>query len=135
MVSIDKKEAGEGMALANFIAEKNFTAKVIVVVDSDVDVTNQEAVLMAMVARWQPYGNTKLWESMPILPLDQSAPRIGRGSKISIDATRQLPSEGRDRPWPSMNRALLEEGAPEALARVDSKWGKLIRDWSGRRGR
>jgi 4-hydroxy-3-polyprenylbenzoate decarboxylase len=135
VVSIDKKEAGEGMALANYIAEKNFTAKVIVVVDSDVDVTNQEAVLMAMVARWQPHGNTKLWESMPILPLDQSAPRVGRGSKISIDATRQLPSEGRDRPWPSMNRALLEEGAPDALARVDRKWGKLIREWSGRRGR
>jgi len=129
VASIDKKEAGEGMALANYIAEKNFTAKVIVVVDSDVDATNQEEVLMAMVARWQPYGNTKLWESVPILPLDQSAPRIGRGSKITIDATRQLPSEGRDRPWPSMNRALLEEGAPEATARVDRKWGKLIRDW------
>ena len=99
---------------------------------------NQHAVAMAQVLFGQAYYlkfDPKLWESMPILPLDQSAPRIGRGSKISIDATRQLPSEGRDRPWPSMNRALLEDGAPEALARVDRKWGKLIREWSGRRGR
>ncbi len=129
VASINKTEPGQGMELANHIGKTNFTAKVIVVVDADVDVTNQEEVLKAMVARWQPYGNTKIWEAMPILPLDQSAPRIGRGSKITIDATRALPGEGRDRPWPGMNRALFEAGAPDAIPRVDDKWADLIRDW------
>ena len=130
VASIDKQAPGEGMVLAKHIAETSFTSKVIVVVDSDIDVTNQEQVLMAMVALWQPAGNIKVYDSMPILPLDQSAPRIGKGSKIAIDATRQLPAEGRDRPWPGMNRTLFEENAPNALAQVDAKWGSMVRDWT-----
>ncbi|MBT8422689.1 MAG: UbiD family decarboxylase [Gammaproteobacteria bacterium] len=130
VVSIDKKEPGEGLAVANHIAKTNFTAKVIVVVDSDIDVTNQEQVLLAMVALWQPAGNLRVWESVPILPLDQSAPEIGRGSKITIDATRQIPGEGRQRPWPGLNRALFEAGAPDAFARADEQWGQLVRNWT-----
>jgi 4-hydroxy-3-polyprenylbenzoate decarboxylase len=132
VVSIDKTQAGQGMDVIEYIGKSNFTTKVIVAVDSDVDVTNQEEVLMAMVARWQPPGNFKVWESVPILPLDQSAPEIGRGGKMAIDATRQLPEEGRDRPWPPMNRALLEQGAPFSIPEVDKKWETLIRDWQAK---
>jgi hypothetical protein len=28
-----------------------------------------------------------------------------------------------------MNRTLLEEGAPQAFARVDKQWGELVRNW------
>lgn len=129
VVAIDKTAAGQGLEVARHVAEKNFTVKVVVVVDADVDVTDQEAVLMAMVARWQPAGNTRIYDALPILPLDQSAPKTGRGSKIAIDATRALPGEGRNRPWPGMNRALFEAGAPEALARVDRQWADLIGNW------
>lgn len=63
------------------------------------------------------------------MPLDESAPEIGRGSKVAIDATWQLPEEGKVRPVPHMNRTLLEEGAPDAFATVDGKWGDMVRDW------
>ena len=128
-MSINKTAAGQGMEVANDIAKRNFTCKVVVAVDADVDIRNQEEVLQAIVARWQPSDNIMIYDSVPILPLDQSAPKIGRGSKIAIDATWQLPEEGRTRPQPEMNRSLLEQGAPEALSRADKKWAELIRNW------
>jgi UbiD family decarboxylase len=129
VASINKTEAGQGMAVASHLAETNFAAKIVVVVDADVDVSDHEQVLAAMGARWQPAGNTNLYESLPALPLDPSSLRRGSGSKIAIDATRALPDEGRDAAWPVMNRVLLEQGAPEAFAQVDKKWGDLIRGW------
>jgi 3-polyprenyl-4-hydroxybenzoate decarboxylase len=63
------------------------------------------------------------------VPLDESAPVIGRGSKVAIDATWQLPEEGKVRPKPEMNRTLVETRAPEAFRQVDKKWGTLIRNW------
>ena len=50
-------------------------------------------------------------------------------AKIAIDATRQWPEEGGPENFPRWNRTLLEEGAPEAIANVDAKWGEMIRDW------
>jgi hypothetical protein len=40
-----------------------------------------------------------------------------------------LPEEGKTRIKPEMNRTMLEDGAPDAIARVDAKWGELIRNW------
>ncbi len=128
-VSIRKTRAGEGLEIARTIAEKNFFAKVVVVVDDDLDVTNQEQMLAALGARWQPHGATHIYESLPALPLDPSLIKAARGSKIAIDATRQWREEGGPQDFPAMNRTLLEEGAPEAIDRVDRKWGRLVRDW------
>jgi 4-hydroxy-3-polyprenylbenzoate decarboxylase len=128
-VSINKTRPGQGMEVAEQIAETNYFAKIVVVVDADLDVTDHETMLAALGARWQPYGNTKVFESMPALPLDPSTTKLGRGSKIAIDATRQWPEEGGPPSRPEMNRTLLETGAPDALTNVDEKWGEMIRDW------
>jgi len=128
-VSIRKTRPGEGLEVAQHITESNFFAKVVVVVDDDLDVTNQEQMLAALGARWQPFGATHIYESLPALPLDPSLVKGGRGSKIAIDATRQWPDEGGPESFPEMNRTLLEAGAPDAIAAVDRKWGQLIRDW------
>ena len=61
--------------------------------------------------------------------LDPSTTKLGRGSKIAIDATRQWPEEGGPPHRPEMNRALLENGAPDAFDRVDDEWGELIKSW------
>ncbi len=128
-VSIRKTRAGEGLEVAKQIAERNFFAKVVVVVDDDLDVTDQEQMLSALGARWQPAASTHIYAALPGLPLDPSATQRGRTSKIAIDATRQWPGEGGPKAFPALNRTLLEQGAPESFARVDEKWGRLVRNW------
>ena len=128
-VSIKKTQPGEGLQIAKRIAERNFFAKVVVVVDDDLDVTNQEQMLAAMGARWQPGKATEIYDALPGLPLDPSALKRGRTSKIAIDATRQWPEEGGKKNFPPMNRTTLEQGAPNAFDRVDAQWGEMIRSW------
>jgi 4-hydroxy-3-polyprenylbenzoate decarboxylase len=128
-VSIKKTRAGEGLDVAKKITEGNFFAKVVVVVDDDLDVTSQQQMLAALGARWQPAGSTHIYEKLPGMPLDPSSVKRGRTNKIAIDATRQWPEENGPEIYPSMNRTLLEQGAPESFTRVDEKWGQLIRSW------
>jgi 4-hydroxy-3-polyprenylbenzoate decarboxylase len=128
-VSINKTEVGQGLDVAKAIAERDFFSKIVVCVDADTDVTDQEAMLAAMGARWQPFGNTHLYEKQPALPLDPSSITKGKSSKIAIDATRQWPEEGGPEEFPSLNRALLEDGAPDVIAQVDDKWGEQLRAW------
>ena len=128
-VSINKTRPGEGLEVAQQITESNFFAKIVVVVDDDLDVTNQEQMLAALGARWQPDGATHIYERLPGMPLDPSAVKRGQTNKIAIDATRQWPEENGPAVFPPMNRSLLEQGAPEAFSQVDEKWGKLIRSW------
>ena len=128
-VSIRKTRIGQGLEIARRVAEKNYFAKIVVVVDDDLDVTNQRQMLAALGARWQPADATHIYESRNGLPLDPSAASRGRTSKIAIDATRQWPKEGGPAEFPQLNRTLLESGAPDAFSFVDERWGKLIRDW------
>jgi 4-hydroxy-3-polyprenylbenzoate decarboxylase len=128
-VSIRKTRPGQGLEVAKQIAERNFFAKVVIVVDEDIDVTHQEQVLGALGARWQPYRASQLYESLPGLPLDPSATQRGRTSKIAIDATRQWPGEGGPASFPELNETLLKQGAPAAFVTVDQKWGDVIRNW------
>lgn len=127
--SIRKTRPRQGLEVARRIAEKNYFAKIVIVVDEDLDVTNQEQMLAALGTRWQPVNSTHVYESMNGLPLDPSAVRRGRTSKIAIDATRQWPDEGGPKTFPPLNRTLLESGAPEVFAAVDERWGELIRNW------
>ncbi|MDP7041255.1 MAG: UbiD family decarboxylase, partial [Gammaproteobacteria bacterium] len=128
-VSINKTRAGQGLEVAKKVAQHYFFAKIVVVVDADLDVTNQEQMLAALGARWQPLGSTHIFERLPGLPLDPGAKKRGLTNKIAIDATRQFPGENGPAVYPKMNRALLETGAPDAMSRVDEKWGELIRSW------
>jgi 4-hydroxy-3-polyprenylbenzoate decarboxylase len=128
-VAIRKTRPGEGLEVAQQVAETNFFAKVVIVVDEDVEVTSQEQVLSALGARWQPAGAVHVYEDLAGNPLDPSAPKRGRTSKIAIDATRRTPGEGGPAVFPGFNRRLLEEGAPAAFARAEARWGELLRAW------
>jgi len=128
-VSIKKTEPGQGLEIAKAITEKFYNAKIVVVVDDDLDIMDPKVMSAAMGARWQPWGNTEIYESLPALPLDPSTPKVGKTSKIAIDATKQWPEEGGPAVFPEMNETLLVRGAPDAFHRVDAKWGELIRNW------
>ena len=94
-------------------------SKVILVVDDDVDVHNLNEVLWRVTNNFDPERDVQIVKG-PIDALDHSAPMVGFGSKMGIDATKKWPSEGYTRQWPEvvkMNQA--------TVAKIDSIWESL----------
>ena len=97
--------------------------KAIVVVDEDVDVHDQDAVLFHLAANVDPGRDIEIVNG-PLDILDHAAPRLGAGHKIGFDATRKIPGEEVGghavRPWPPL--ILMSEGVK---ARVSKRWGEF----------
>ena len=68
------------------------TAKMLVLVDDDIDVQDEEAVLTHMAAHTDPARDLVLWDG-PADPLDHATAVRGSGRKMGIDATRKRPDE------------------------------------------
>ena len=68
------------------------TAKMLVVVDDDVDVQDENAVWSCVAAHADPARDLILWDG-PADLLDHATAIRGVGRKLGIDATRKLPSE------------------------------------------
>jgi 4-hydroxy-3-polyprenylbenzoate decarboxylase len=66
--------------------------KFIVVVDDDVDVHDEQAVMRALLNRCH-FGRDIEMVNGPLDILDHAAPRLGAGCKIGFDATRRIPGE------------------------------------------
>ncbi len=128
-MAMDKTAAGQGLAAGRRIAQRNPIAKIVIVVDKDVDVMDRTEVLFAMGSRWQPHPAAEIIEDAVGIITDPSQKVQGRTSKIVIDATRQLPEEGGREHFPETNRALLEQGAPEVFAEVERMFGARLREW------
>lgn len=77
--------------------------KYIVVVDEDVDVHNTSEVLFRWCANTDPQRDS-IFTKGPADVLDHATSEIASGSKLGIDATRKLPGEGFNRPWPPLIR-------------------------------
>jgi 4-hydroxy-3-polyprenylbenzoate decarboxylase len=131
ILSIDKNGPGQGLAAGKVVAERNPIAKVVIVVDKDIDVMDRTQVVFALGSRWQPYPASEVFKDLTGIITDPSQPVQGRTSKIVIDATRQLPEEGGRAEFPPTNRALLEKGAPNAFALVDKLYGPALKKWGG----
>lgn len=132
IMSIDKTGPGQGLAAGRRIAQRNPVAKIVIVVDKDVDVMDRTDVTFAMGSRWQPWPAAEIIKDAVGIITDPSQPVQGHTSKIVIDATRQLPEEGGREHFPQTNRALLEQGAPEVAAEVERLFGAQLRDWRPR---
>lgn len=125
-ISIDKTAPGQGIAAGEKLGKFNPVAKVVIVLDKDVDLMDMSQVMAAISSRWQPNPAARIFENLPGLPLDPSQKDPNKTSKIIIDATRQLPGEGGPPSFPRTNREILTSLAPDAFARVDAKWGDVI---------
>ena len=128
-MSIDKTAPFQGIEAGKKVTSGFGIAKIVIVVDKDVDVHDHVEVMAAVGARWQP---AKAYHIVPEgggLFTDPSQPEYGRTSKIVIDATRQWPEEGGKENFPESNRALLEKGAPEAMAEVRELYAKALTNW------
>lgn len=129
-LSIDKTAPGQGLEAGKAIAASNPIAKVVVVVDKDRNVLNHTEMLATIGARWQPWKAHHLVADAPGLFTDPSQPEYGRTSKIVIDATMQWPEEGGKADFPKLNRTLLEEGAPSAMAEARELYRDLLKQWA-----
>jgi 3-polyprenyl-4-hydroxybenzoate decarboxylase len=120
------------LAAGEKLGKFNPVAKVVIVVDKDVDLMNLPQIVGALSSRWQPSPAARIFENLPGLPMDPSQADANKTSKIVIDATRQLPGEGGPASFPRSNREILEKEAPEAFARVDGKLEEWMKGWRGR---
>lgn len=129
VLSINKQEAFEGIKAGESIAKSNPIAKVVIVVDDDVNILDSSDVMAAIGARWQPDPAAKILKKAPGLFTDPSQVIYGQTSKIVIDATRQLPEEGGQEEFPKSNREYLNEEAPDTMTIVDAKFGDMLKGW------
>ncbi len=129
VMSIDKTGPGQGLEGGMKIARRNPIAKVIIVVDKDINIFDRTDVMFAVGSRWQPYPASEIIEETFGLMTDPSQVKYARTSKIVIDATRQLPGEGGKEIFPRTNRELLKEGAPDSFAEVQKLFGEALANW------
>jgi 4-hydroxy-3-polyprenylbenzoate decarboxylase len=129
LVSIDKRLPGDGMIAGQHIAAGDMFAKAIIIVDKDIDLHDKDQIFHTLGTRWQPHPGSLLIPQTKGFPLDPSAPRRWLTSKMVIDATRQLPSEGGPDRWPAVARVMLDEKSPDTARLVDSRWSEYWKDW------
>ncbi|MBM4197348.1 MAG: UbiD family decarboxylase [Gammaproteobacteria bacterium] len=129
VLSIDKTGPGQGLKSGLAIAQRNPIAKVVIVVDKDINIYDRTDVMFAIGSRWQPNPASQVLDDVFGLMTDPSQVKYARTSKIVIDATRQLPGEGGKAEFPRTNRDLLIEGAPEAFAKAREKFGDALASW------
>ena len=87
-VAVDQRRPGEArQALLGLLGWDPYL-KTAVAVDADVDVTNDEEVLWALAAHFQPGRDMIVVDGLPGSALDPSADKLGTTSRLALDATR-----------------------------------------------
>jgi 4-hydroxy-3-polyprenylbenzoate decarboxylase len=120
-VSIDKQYPGQAYKVMNGLWGQGLMslAKVIVVVDKDVNVRDPQEAWWVALNNIDPERDTRFTRG-PIDVLDHSSRAFTYGSKMGIDATRKWKEEGFDREWP--DRIVMDA---ETKRRVDAMWREL----------
>ncbi len=120
-VSIDKQYPGQAYKVMNALWGMGLMslAKLIVVLDRDVNVRNAEEAWWVALNHIDPERDVRFTMG-PIDVLDHASRAFTYGSKMGIDATRKWKEEGFDREWPA--RIVMDE---ETKARVDAMWEDL----------
>jgi 4-hydroxy-3-polyprenylbenzoate decarboxylase len=120
-VSIDKQYPGQAWKVMNALWGMGLMslAKVIIVVDRDVNVRDPEEAWWVALNNIDPERDTRFTMG-PIDVLDHASRAFTYGSKMGIDATTKWKEEGFDREWPT--KIVMDD---ETKARVDEMWGAL----------
>jgi 4-hydroxy-3-polyprenylbenzoate decarboxylase len=120
-VSIDKQYPGHAWKVMNGLWGQGLMAlaKVIVVLDKDVDVRNPDEAWWVALNHIDPERDVR-FSMGPVDVLDHASRAFTYGSKMGIDATRKWPEEGFTREWPE--RIVMDE---ETRRAVDAKWTRL----------
>ena len=120
-VSIDKQYPGQAFKVMNGLWGQGLMslAKVIVVVDKDVNVRDPQEAWWVALNNIDPERDTRFTRG-PIDVLDHSSRAFTFGSKMGIDATQKWKEEGFDREWP--DKIVMDA---ETKRRVDAMWREL----------
>ncbi len=121
IVSIRKSYPGQARKVMNAVwglPGAMFT-KCIVVVDEDVDVHNLREVAWKAFNHIDPERDIQFTLG-PVDQLEHASRLPNFGSKMGVDATHKLPSEGFARPWPDEIKM-----DPEVKKKVDALWKQL----------
>lgn len=120
-VSIDKQYPGQAYKVMNAMWGQGLMslAKVLVIVDKEVDVRNVHDTWWIALNNIDPERDVRFTMG-PMDVLDHSSRAFTYGSKMGIDATRKWPEEGFTRNWPP----IIEMDAA-TKAKVDSIWSRL----------
>lgn len=122
IISIKKRYPGQAkkVMLGLWGTGQLSLTKMLIVVDSDVNVHSMDEVLWAVTTRAEPARDILIIQGTPTDNLDPSSPIRNLGSKIGIDATVKWAEEGHTRK--SMD---LLEPDPEVSKRVESRLKEL----------
>lgn len=120
-VAIDKQYPGQAWKVMNALWGMGLMslAKVIVVVDKDVNVRDPDEAWWVALNNIDPERDTRFTMG-PIDVLDHASRAFTYGSKMGIDATTKWKEEGFDRDWPE--RIEMDD---ETKAKVDAIWSTL----------
>lgn len=96
VVSIDKRYPGQArrvmMALWGMLPQFSYT-KMVIVVDTDIDVRNWDDIAWAMATRMDPGRDVMMLDRTPMDYLDFASPLEGLAGKMGIDATTKIGTE------------------------------------------
>lgn len=122
IVSIKKDFPGAARKVMNALwgLGQMANAKMIIVVDKEVDVQNYGQVA------WKVTNNIDARRDLvivdgPLDVLDHSSPLPNYGAKLGIDATKKIPGEGHDREWP--NDIVMTDEIKELVNRRWEEYG------------
>ncbi len=126
LVSIRKSYPGQARKVMHAIwgLGQAMFSKCIVVVDEDVDVQNTAEVAWKALNNIDPQRDIEFCLG-PVDSLDHSSRLPNYGSKMGVDATTKLRTEGFTRRWPN-----VIEMSPEVKLRVDDLWKRAGLDRS-----
>ncbi len=122
VVSIKKRYPGQAKKVMYALWGMGMLAltKVIIVVDSDVNVHNLREVIWAVTSRFDPARDVILLPPSPTDSLDHAAYIPNLAGKLGIDATKKMRDEGYEREWPD-----VVEMDAEVKAKVDRIWNEI----------
>jgi 4-hydroxy-3-polyprenylbenzoate decarboxylase len=120
-VAIDKQYPGQAFKVMNALWGQGLMslAKLIIVVDKDVNVQNPAEAWWVALNHIDPERDARFTMG-PIDVLDHASRAFTYGSKLGLDATRKWPEEGATRRWP--DRIVMDAAT---RARVDALWPSL----------
>jgi len=120
-VSIDKSYPGHAYKVMNGLwgAGQMMLAKVIVIVDKDVNVQDSQEAWWVALNNIDPERDVRFTPG-PVDVLDHASSAFTFGTKMGIDGTKKWPEEGFDREWPE--KIVMSE---EVREKVDGMWGAL----------
>ena len=120
-VSIRKAFPGHAWKVMNGLwgAGLMSLAKVLVVLDADVDVQDEDEAWWVALNHIDPRRDVRFADG-PVDVLDHASSTFTYGSKMGIDATKKWPEEGFTREWPG--RIVMDEATKRE---VDAKWAAL----------